>query len=327
MKKIALLCLVHKSPEQLLRLLKRMDEDRFDFFIHVDAKSDIEPFLSIERQIKVSNIHWIKNRVKTYFNDFSLVTATYNAMKEANSEDYLYYVLLTGQDYPIKDNNYIYNQLSISYPTAFIDMYGVEDALSAGIKWVDNIGISYFSQNLRRCLLHLLGSKRYYSFWGKPIKIIPRIYDKVMTWINYSPKKRIKQTEYTYSAGSHFWMLPDTAIRHIINVYEHDNVLNDIFQHIAAPEESYFQTVLSSLPELKLPENILEQFENTNSEMDNPSLRLIKWYEDGKHTDGHPAIWKMGDIAVIDNAKALFARKFDISVDNLIMDYLDTKHI
>lgn len=76
MKKIALLCLVHKSPEQLLRLLKRMDENRFDFFIHVDAKSDIEPFLSIERQIKVSNIHWIKNRVKTYFNDFSLVTAT-----------------------------------------------------------------------------------------------------------------------------------------------------------------------------------------------------------------------------------------------------------
>lgn len=76
---------------------------------------------------------------------------------------------------------------------------------------------------------------------------------------------------------------------------------------------------------LKLPNGMLAQFENTTKEMDNPALRLIKWYENGKHTNGHPAIWNMDDHEFIDKAEALFARKFDMSIDNRIIDYLDKK--
>ena len=324
MKKIALLFLVHKSPEQFAHLLRRLDDRRFDFYIHVDAKSDINQFLPVERQIKTSNVHWIRNRVKTYFNDFSLVEATCNAMKAAYSEgDYLYYILLTGQDYPIKSNNQIYKKLYASYPTAYIDMYGVDDAFLYGVNWVKNIGYSYFSQSLRKKLQRSLGHKFYYSSYGRIVKVLPKIYDFLMTRLSYSPRKRIKTTEYTYSAGSHFWMLPDVAVRHIINVFEHDTDINVVFQHIAAPEESYFQTVLSSMDKLEYPDNMLTQFEDANKEMDNPALRLIKWYENGKHTNGHPAIWNVNDAPIIDKAKALFARKFDISIDSKIIEYLD----
>ena len=67
MMKLALLILAHKSPEQLSRLLCRMDDKRFDFFIHIDAKSDINKFKGIDNRIKYSNIIWVKNRIKTYF--------------------------------------------------------------------------------------------------------------------------------------------------------------------------------------------------------------------------------------------------------------------
>lgn len=326
MEKIAILFLVHKSPEQLAHLLKRLDDKRFDFYIHVDAKSDISRFLPVERQVKMSHVHWVRNRVKTYFNDFSLVEATYNVMNAACAEGvYMYYVLLTGQDYPIKNNDYIYKKLYESYPTAYIDMYGVNDAYSNGIKWVKNIGYSYFSQSLRKRLQNTLGNKLYYSSYGRIAKVLPKFYDFLMTRFRYSPRKRIDKTEYTYSAGSHFWILPDVAIKHIINVFKHDTNINDIFHHVAAPEESYFQTVLSSLDGLKLPDGMFAQFEDTTKEMDNPALRLIKWYENGKHTNGHPAIWNMDDCEFIDKAEALFARKFDISIDNRIIDYLDRK--
>lgn len=326
MKEVAILFLVHKSPEQLSHLLKRLDDKRFDFYIHVDAKSDINRFLPIESEIKCSHVHWVRNRVKTYFNDFSLVEATYNVMNAAYTEGvYMYYVLLTGQDYPIKNNDYIYKKLYESYPTAYIDMYGVNDAYSIGIKWVKNIGYSYFSQSLRKKLQSILGNKLYYSSYGRIAKVLPKIYDFSMTRFRYSPRKRIEETEYTYSAGSHFWILPDMAIKHIINVFKHDTNINDIFHHVAAPEESYFQTVLSSMDGLKLPDGMFAQFENTTKEMDNPALRLIKWYENGKHTNGHPAIWNMDDHEFIDKAKALFARKFDMFIDNRIIDYLDKK--
>ena len=326
MKKIAILFLVHKSPEQLSRLLRHLDDERFDFYIHVDAKSDINDFLPIESQVRSSQIHWIKNRVKTYFNDFSLVEATYSAMKDAFTVgEYLYYILLTGQDYPIKSNDTIYRELLESYPISFIDMYGVDEACSAGVEWVERIGYNYFSQSLRKWLLNLVGNKFYYSKKGRIIKVIPKAYDKIMTILHNSPRKEIQQLGYKYSAGSHFWILPDVSVRLIIDRYEYDKKINRIFHHIAAPEESYFQTILSSLPSLQLPKGMLEQFGNADKEMDNPALRLIKWYENGVHTNGHPAIWTIDDKQTIDNAKALFARKFDVSIDSKILDYLDLK--
>ena len=324
MRKIAILLLVHKFPEQLMRLLKRLDDERFDFYIHVDAKSNMDTFMFIEKHIRNSQVYWVKNRVKTYFNDFSLVEATCNTMKEACSEEnYLYYVLLTGQDYPIKSNDIIYKKLSESYPTSFIDMYGVDEACSVGVKWVKKIGYSYFSQSIRKKLLNIVGCKFYYSSNGRTIKIVPKVYDKLMTILRYSPRKQIQKTEYDYSAGSHFWMLPDVSVQHVIDKFDHDKSINAIFHHIAAPEESYFQTILSSAPNLKLPKGMLNQFENARKEMDNPALRLIKWYENGIHTNGHPAIWTIEDKQMIDAAEALFARKFDMSIDCNILDYLD----
>ena len=189
MKKIAILLLVHKLPDQLLKLLKRLDDDRFDFYIHVDAKCDINAFLPVAEEIKVSQVNWVKSRVKTYFNDFSLIEATCNTIKEAYmAGDYTYYVLLTGQDYPIKSNNTIYKKLEESYPTAYIDMYGVNEAYSSGVKWVRNIGYSYFSQSLRRKLQNLVGNQFYFSSKGRIIKILPKIYDKLMTILRYSPE-------------------------------------------------------------------------------------------------------------------------------------------
>ena len=324
MKKIALLFLVHKNPEQLSRLLCRLDDERFDFYIHVDSKTNINDFLYITDSVKKSKIVWVEKRTKTFLYDFSLIKASVDTLIEAyKANQYLYYVLLTGQDYPIKSNDYVYNKLCSSYPMTFIDMYGVEEAYKNGIKWVENIGHFYFSQRIRNILLRAVGAKLYFGKYGKIVKLIPKVYDILMTICGNVPRKEIHNTEYVYSAGSHFWMLPDIAAKHVITKYNYDNNINKIFHHVVAPEESYFQTILSTMKDLKLPEGILEQFTTIENEMDNPALRLIKWYENGKHTSGHPAIWDMNDLNIIDNAQSLFARKFDITVDKNIFDYLD----
>lgn len=323
--KNAVLILAHKSPVQLAHLLRRLDDERFDFYIHVDAKRDINQFLGIENKVKFSKVIWIKERIKTYFNDFSLVQATVNTMKKALSQDYQYFILLTGQDYPIKSNDAICEKLSANYPISYIDMYGVEEAFSKGVSWVEHIGYSYFSQSLRKKLLNCVGERLYFSKYGYSVKIIPKIYDYIMTKVRFSPRKKIRSTYYVYSAGSHFWILPDISVKHIVQKYDNDSFINNVFQHIAAPEESYFQTILSSMPNLILPNGMYDQFFSTKKEMDNPALRLIKWYENGKHTSGHPAIWKIEDVPVIDASEALFARKFDINIDSEILNYLDSK--
>ena len=51
--KIAHLILTHKNPKQLERLLNALQHDAFDFFIHVDRKTDIEPFKFLESRKQV----------------------------------------------------------------------------------------------------------------------------------------------------------------------------------------------------------------------------------------------------------------------------------
>lgn len=50
--------------------------------------------------------------MRTFLDDFSLVEATMNLLEEALSRNYVYYCLLSGQDYPIKVlNTYMINLL------------------------------------------------------------------------------------------------------------------------------------------------------------------------------------------------------------------------
>lgn len=324
----AVLILAHNKPEQIRKLVDSLDGGCFDFYIHVDGKRDLAPFRSQFRKNR-ENIHLIGDdiRVNVYLNDFSLVDATCILLQEAYSKgEYVYYILLTGQDYPIKSNGYIKNFLDANYPTMFIDSYGIEEGKKNGIKWVDSVGRSQFSQKMRRNILNMVGRRMYYSSYGKIFKIIPRLYDLIMTERHGVPYDIIKNnTEYTYSVGSHFWMLPDVAVSHILEVYEHDSFINDIFRHTAAPEESYFQTVLTTMDrDVPIPDP-WSQFASMEAEMDNPARRLIKWYENGIHTSGHPSIWKKTDFEFIERAKALFARKFDKDVDNEIIEMIDTR--
>lgn len=323
MKKIAILILAHKAPHQLLRLINRFNSEKFDVFVHLDSKSDKRLFENVLSKCD-SNVYLQDKRIDTQLVDFSLVVATLELVKAATARnEYLYYALLTGQDYPIKSSEYIYGFLCENYPMSFIDMYGCDEAYRRGVLWTGKLGNHFYSQKIRRFFRALVGYKFYYSHHGKySVRLLSNIFDRMVSLIRKSPREEIKQTKYTYSFGSHFWILPDNAINFLLQTYTYDLKINKIFNHIAAPEESYFQTVLSAYSDLLIPEQY-SQFNNPDDEMDNPALRLIKWYENGNKTNGHPAIWKIGDLAYISSRKALFARKFDEEVDSIILDSLD----
>lgn len=317
--KHAILILAHNKPLQIRNLIDALGSEYFDFYIHVDKKAPVSPFINSLQDY----CHFVPDdkRVKVYLNDFSLVDATCSLLKEASETNkYQYFILLTGQDYPIKSNKYINDYLVNSYPNLYIDSYGVDEARKRGVTWVEHVGHRQFSQRFRRTILNFVGGGWYFSPYGKILKFFPNVYDRLKTIVKGSPRKELSNTtNYKYSVGSHFWMLPDVAVQYILERYENDEILNGIFRHTAAPEESYFQTVLSTISsEYKTP-NPWGQFVSKESEMDNPALRLIKWYENGVHTNGHPAVWKVEDYDFIRNAKALFARKFDSSIDNEII--------
>lgn len=316
MRKIAILIIAHNRPKQLLRLVKSLDADRFDFYIHIDGKTEISQFSDM---MKLSNVVFLKKRVKTFLDDFSLVEVTMNLLEEALLKNYIYYCLLTGQDYPIKSSQYIYDKLLNSYPINWIDAYPI----SAKPWFAKKYGRYRYSQKWRR-LTKSMGMGKRQLLLGTPLRGLFRLMERIETLCKGSPNTILRKKGYTLSTGSHFWMITDKAARYVYKVYK-DGDLNEIFHNLEVPEECFCQTIL--LHNSSFSKNIPDCLQESKNEdlygVDLPHLRYIKWYEHGKHSTGHPFIIKDEDFPLLKKADALFARKFDIEMDSNILDLID----
>ena len=92
------LILAHKNPLQLGRMIERLDDGASKFFIHLDAKTPIEPFAAC---LEGGHIRFIEPRERCVWGDFSIVQATIRLMEAASEEQGLF-ILMSGQDYPIQ---------------------------------------------------------------------------------------------------------------------------------------------------------------------------------------------------------------------------------
>ena len=70
---LAYLILPFQFPESLARLVNRLDSPNVHFFIHVDGKSDIQPFL--RALPPAENVHYTEVRSKMHWRGFALVEA------------------------------------------------------------------------------------------------------------------------------------------------------------------------------------------------------------------------------------------------------------
>ena len=110
MKKNAYLILVHQNTYSLEVLLKLLDDEQNDFFIHVDKKFNNFDYQKYSNMISKSSIYYLKddNRVDVVWGGYQQIEAEYELLKEAtNTGNYAYYHLLSGQDLPLKSNKYI----------------------------------------------------------------------------------------------------------------------------------------------------------------------------------------------------------------------------
>ena len=107
--KIAYLIIAHDQPRQFKRMIKALDSEYVSFFVHIDSKRNISEFSCSNFK---DNVIFIKNRISVVQGGFSLTQAMISLMRKASiRNEFDYFIFLSGRDYPIKDNNYIYNFL------------------------------------------------------------------------------------------------------------------------------------------------------------------------------------------------------------------------
>lgn len=128
--RITYVILAHQNPRQLLRLINTLYMDGVKFVIHVDSRADLQSFKSILNSSDQKYVHFISKRCATSWGSYEIVQATLNCFQYVRRRipETNRVVVLSGQDYPIKNNKYILSYLSSNPNAIFIQYFKLPHA-------------------------------------------------------------------------------------------------------------------------------------------------------------------------------------------------------
>jgi hypothetical protein len=319
--KLAILILAHKNLEQLKKLITCLLHDNIDIFIHLDENWQLSKarYNSL-RHFNKEKVFLTENRISASTYLWSLVEATMELVNKAKQVEkekdisYLYFALLSGQDFPIKSVNNLIKFLQESYPKPFIDCtpYHPKNWMKSKFHTLplENKVLLYFINhwkpgNLRR-------------FRNMLIKLPIYSYFKFLKLFIRTPLENLYRESCRLYGGSAWWILPDKAMNIIHQRYSdpYDKVVSYLSKTFS-PEETFFQTIVMQTEVASLV--------GLNPAMDvkQNCLTYSHFRDKGKPFTGHPYILGTDDYQKLHNLPHFFARKFDVAVDSDILDMIE----
>lgn len=267
--------MAHDHPNQLQRLLALVDDVRNDIYLHIDARTDIEPFLSLTTDR--SRLHILPNRVKVYWGHISMVEATLTLFQAAiDGGQYGHIHLLSGQDMPLRSQDDIHLFFDDEHPDEeFVevstDLSDIADAVE---------------RTSHRYLL---------TRWMQPGQsIAQRLMHRAFRTINALQRTigRRRAPIEGLAKGANWMSITPECARYLV---EHSAEIMSMFDHTLNPDEMFAQTILVRDPRW--------------AERLSPlgSARAIDWER------GAPYVWTKTDVAALMDGPCMFARKFSLA--------------
>ena len=298
------LILAHKNPLQLSRMIERLDDGASKFFIHLDAKTPIEPFAAC---FEGGHIRFIEPRERCVWGDFSIVRATVHLMEAASKEQGVF-ILMSGQDYPIQSQGYINAFLESNKEFDFIEIEPLEE------KWKpkmvkDKLEHYHILHSEERGHSNCYAPFAHCSVFQK-LRTLTHLLKGRLSRKNFrllcSLPKRVAPFERQY-AGSQFWAFSERTFYAVLNyIREHKAALEEYYKYTSSPDEIYFHSVLMDLVAKDSTIKLKEQ------------ITYVNYFRKNN-------VFITEDFDKLTSAKGkLFARKFDADIDIEILNKLDS---
>lgn len=276
------LILVHKNLAQVDRLIDNLIESNTFIYLHIDKRVSRSEIMRC-RFSSNQNVRIIKNRIAVNWGGYSMVQATLNLMKTAcdhNREGY--FILLSGQDFPLQSTRSIYAYLH--------DKYGKEF-------------LHYWRLPYKNWMRGGLDRIKYYWFVDKIGMYASNLF------VDFQKENKMERDyfkDFPPYGGSQWWCLTTACVQHILNFIKQNPIIIDYFESTLIPDESFFHTIIMNS---RFQDNVI-----------NDNLRYII-FEGGKP---NPKVFGINDFSSLVNSKKLWARKFNMTHDNLVLDELES---
>ncbi|WEK21216.1 MAG: beta-1,6-N-acetylglucosaminyltransferase [Candidatus Pedobacter colombiensis] len=219
--RIAHIIIAHKNPIQLERLIRKMQYPKFDFYIHIDKKVDIQNFLHLK---DITRVFFIENRIVCNWGGYSTLQAIMNSLEEVHKNNVQYgcYNLLSAQDYPLKANSKIYDFLLKNEDKSFI-YYEVDGSQS-----------DWWKSAVQRFQKYHLTD---FNFTGK--FLVEKIINMLL------PKRKFPLPLKLYGgAKACWWTINNECAAYLIMVLKKNNKFNSFLKFCWGTDEFVIPTML-----------------------------------------------------------------------------------
>lgn len=287
MKRHAYLIIAHHHFDMLQNLIRTLDSENADFYIHINTSVKDIDLTAICETAKKSRVHAYQKYRITWGADTQIHCELF-LMEQAAKGNYDYYHLLSGVDIPLRTGAQI-EAFFEAQEKSFLEVKQEKDLSGT----LERVRYYYPFQRLigrqkagRGALYALLDQLSYeYIKLQKLLKI-----------------DRTKNAPFAYCRGGNWF-----SVRHEIIAYALKNrrtILRYFGQSVTA-DELFLQSVVMSSP---LADTVVRD-----------NLRLVDWQRT-EHGGCSPHTFTMADWDMLMGSDRLFARKFDPAIDREIVD-------
>lgn len=224
-KKIAYLISAYTEPRSLANLVRALECNAVDFFIHIDKKVDAKPFKQeVQKIVRGGTVRFLndEDRVKVNWGGFTQVVYQRNliryAMESKNSYERI--VMLTGTDYPTVSNEKI-----------------IKTLCDTDKEFIVGFDINHEEYRIGHRPPH---KDRFIYVWRYDNgKIIRGIFNH----LKIHRVKSVDEFEYQYFYGSEYWCLSSDCLKDLMFIWDNDKKMQKILRVSFAPSESWIHTL------------------------------------------------------------------------------------
>ena len=290
MKRHAYLIMAHNEFHMLKKLLTELDDERNDIYLHIDKKTRYVDEDEISSWIHHAGVFFVP-RIKVSWGTLSLIKCEMSMLEEATKKEHAYYHLISGTDFPLKSQDYIYEQLA-GKNNEFLECHknGVFD--------------DYFMDKIRYYypLLKIVG-KDHFEGPGKKNSFMRQIVKLQYGVLRLQKKLHIdrakKYKDIEFFKGNQWFTITHEFALHILKNKEK---LFRMYRLTNASDEIAINTLAMNSAFSKLVNGI--------------SLRKIDWFR------GEPYEFKLTDLEELKSSEEYYARKISFNNEPLLVNRL-----
>ena len=278
--------MAHDNPTQLNMLLRTLDCESCDVFLHIDLKSkltkdDINPF-------RVGKIYIFKE-ISIFWADYTQVECELFLLEKAlQNFSYSYYHLLSGADVLLKSPRAICNLLTGD--EIYLHFATQENVFET----YNYVALYHFFQR-QLCIVNR----------GKKISLF-KVINKISLLLQKNIVNRISP-KFTIKKGANWFSIPHDVAQYVVS---EKAFIKKQFSMTRSPDEFFMQSLLYNSDFRSRLYHFCEDDDYTSC------LRLIDWKR------GTPYVYRLDDLELIEASDMFFARKFDWNIDSEIIKKL-----